>query len=548
MHRMLPSGFAMPGRICEHMHTHSRGIAGVVVVLSIVLVIPVGVAHASLPSYPPTMPSTSYPKFKSCSSSQKDFLRQAFRLGHYYAWRADRLVDYMDAKAKPEERELWDRDFVAGQTAVPSGRRWFGRYNHDRLRFVHKALGKVAGRFAGNGKGLKRIRKLRCGSPPGNRLAKDAHTDGCPGNNPGGSGPPAAYHAPVGVIVTCGSFWNSATNPFVSFETRVSEAARTLVHEVVHYVRVGTKWVWDRRRCKEGKKKKKCYGAKRATLLADKKPGWAIRNNANYEYFAWAVGQHEPTYTGVWADKESPGTGALFFDLTWDQLVGRWQELGSHQYLADVETYVRGGQRRYAALWRVGSGNGALHSAPFTPFVETWRQLKANQDLIDVEVFRAGGQRRYLGVYRHKAPGATGDGGLLLGLDWKGLNDARSRFASAAYLADLETYVENGKRKYVGVWRVGSGGDALIRTTSAKVFNAEKKKLDKTLQLIDFERYLTPGGKVGLIGIWRPAPGPGRGLYRGLPLTDFVDKWQQAQPNRTLIDLEEYSALAARIR
>ena len=55
-----------------------------------------------------------------------------------------------------------------------------------------------------------------------------------------------------------------------------------------------------------------------------------------------------------------PCTGGLFYGLSWDDLVSRWKELGGNQYLADVEVYEEKGQRRFAAVWRIGRGNGAL--------------------------------------------------------------------------------------------------------------------------------------------------------------------------------------------
>jgi hypothetical protein len=65
--------------------------------------------------------------------------------------------------------------------------------------------------------------------------------------------------------------------------------------------------------------------------------------------------QQEPAFAGVWSSKEPGGTGGLFHGMSWDALVSRWKELGGNQYLADVEVYEVDGERRYAAVWRVGA-------------------------------------------------------------------------------------------------------------------------------------------------------------------------------------------------
>jgi polyglycine hydrolase-like protein len=116
-----------------------------------------------------------------------------------------------------------------------------------------------------------------------------------------------------------------------------------------------------------------------------------------------AVARQEPAFAGFWSDKEPGGVGGLFYGLTWDALVARWKELGArNQYLADVETYEVNGQRRYAAIWRVGAGNGALWASPWTEFAKRWTEWKDTQDLIDLEVYESDGKLMYLGVFRDK--------------------------------------------------------------------------------------------------------------------------------------------------
>ena len=97
----------------------------------------------------------------------------------------------------------------------------------------------------------------------------------------------------------------------------------------------------------------------------------------------------------------------------------RWKELGENQYLADVESYVVNGQRRYLAVWRVGKGNGALFASTWGEFTKKFAEWKETQDLIDVEAYKSGDTWMFLGVFRHKQE-KTGDGGLLAGLTLAG--------------------------------------------------------------------------------------------------------------------------------
>src|SRR5688572_27242091 len=139
--------------------------------------------------------------------------------------------------------------------------------------------------------------------------------------------------------------------------------------------------------------------------------------------------RQEPAFAGFWSDKEPGGIGGLFHDLSWDGLVSRWKELAArNQYLADVEVYEVNGQPRYAAVWRVGRGNGALWASPWAEFAKKWTEWKTTQDLIDLEVYESDGKVMYLGVFRHKQ-GADGDGGLLAGLTWQDLVAKRKELA-----------------------------------------------------------------------------------------------------------------------
>jgi hypothetical protein len=502
-----------------------------------------GLAGGGREGYPPDMPDTPFPEFKGCSAAQEAVLKKAWRHAHYYTWRADKLLDHMFSQPETQRDELWNRDYVDGDKTAPSPRTWFGPYNGGRANKVREAIDKARRRFENRGDVVKGIKTLRCGQPIVPKA--DQHTDLCPGSNIGGNGPPGGYHAPVGTIVTCPPFWDTVGNNFISPEARLNLSARCLVHEIFHWLSVDAKYVTD---FHGGLlEKDKYYGVSKSLYLAEHKPDWAIYNNDNYAWFIYYVGGYEPSYSAVWGGKDPGGTGAFFVDLSWEELTSWWNKLAANQYLNDVETYVKGGERRYIAVWRVGKGNGALWASEWIEFSRKWNELRKTQDLIDVEVYRSGDRWIYLGVYRVKQAGVNGDGGLLAGLSWEELVDWREKLAKESYLADVETYVEGGKRKFVAVWRVGKGTGGLYWQNNWPDFGDTLNKLRPTQQLIDFEKFLSSDGKWNYLGVWR-AGKPTGPFLTGVPLTRLFSEWDKRKTTDTLLSVEEYSALPARIK
>src|SRR5262245_27581593 len=192
--------------------------------------------------FPPEMPATPYPDIKGCSNNQVANLKKAWRLAHYYTWRADRLMDHILAQSEDQRQELWDRDFVADEYSS-SPRRWFGPYNRERAGIVRDALDKARKRFEMKGGVVDGVRVLRCGQPIAAAIDKD--TEVCPAGNPKADGPPSAYHAQVGTIVTCPSFWDLLGYQSVEPNVRLSLAARILVHVMFHWLSSGGRYVTD---------------------------------------------------------------------------------------------------------------------------------------------------------------------------------------------------------------------------------------------------------------------------------------------------------------
>ena len=256
----------------------------------------------------------------------------------------------------------------------------------------------------------------------------------------------------------------------------------------------------------------------------------------------------DPIFAAVWSEKEA-GTGGLFIDQTWESLVSHWKDLGSNQYLADVEVYRHNGQLRFAGMWRIGSGNGALLLTDWEAFSKKWKELQDSQELIDIEIFPADGGLKYLGVWRDK-PGPKrgkfgGSGAFFVGLTWDQLVARWKELAKDQYLAKIETYVVNGKRLFAGVWRVGSGNGALYGMGDWPKFAAMKKSLDATQEMIDFEMYQEEDGQWSFLGVWRNSgkqAGPLQAsindkIFKPTRANDFLERVGKTKPKHTLVNI-----------
>lgn len=112
-------------------------------------------------------------------------------------------------------------------------------------------------------------------------------------------------------------------------------------------------------------------------------------------------------FLGVWQRKPraDDSAGALFVDLSWHELQARHKATGKGQYLADVVTYLKGGQRVFAGVWRVGGDNGALYlQTRWIDFVARQRELDGTQKLIDFNPYQTPeGEWKFIGVWKPAA-------------------------------------------------------------------------------------------------------------------------------------------------
>ena len=204
-------------------------------------------------------------------------------------------------------------------------------------------------------------------------------------------------------------------------------------------------------------------------------------------------------------------------------------------------------------MWRIGAGNGAFLAAPWNDFVKTWKELQDTQELIDLEMVSAADGWKFLGVWRRRQPSpprrkqepGKGSGALFVGLTWDQLLAKRDELGAEQYLADVKTYVSDGKRLFAGVWRVGQGNGALYWLKDWSQFVEQKRRLDATQEMLDFEMFQTEDGEWNFIGVWRASAQSGPldasrddKTFKPLTAAQFVDKWKARIQTATLTGLE----------
>jgi hypothetical protein len=265
---------------------------------------------------------------------------------------------------------------------------------------------------------------------------------------------------------------------------------------------------------------------------------------------AHAAVQGDPVFAGTWSAKDPGGTGALFHDMKWEGLVEQWKLRGAEgQYLAHATAYQRDGQWRFAAVWRWGAGNGALLLAPRDAFLKVWNDLKATQELMALDVINDAGTIKFLGVWRLKLPATQAAGALYLDMDWESLVERHRTLGGPQHLASVAAYTINGKQRFAGTWRVGPGHGGLFLLHDWPAFLAQKKALDATQELIDFEMFQSGHGEWRYLGVWRASgdrAGPldassSPSAFQPLSASQLIDHWENRRGQATLTGLTAFN-------
>lgn len=244
-----------------------------------------------------------------------------------------------------------------------------------------------------------------------------------------------------------------------------------------------------------------------------------------------------PQYQGVWHQGQVAGfTSGL---LSRDAFLESGQGLAeSGLRLVDVETSILNGRRVYAGHWTTGTGSN-LFSGPLRPL--RMRQLRATRRddglrLVDFEIFRTpSGARRYLGVWRN----GTGREVLTRPLrEAQFLARGAELTGEGLRLIDVEIERINGRTLYSGLFRSGSGSNFITTPETGVAFRARRDEMVADgLELVDLER-VRIDGQLLFAGVWSSGNGESRiSRQRGFgPFLVFSQ--QQFNEDKHLADFE----------
>jgi hypothetical protein len=250
-------------------------------------------------------------------------------------------------------------------------------------------------------------------------------------------------------------------------------------------------------------------------------------------------------FAGVW----QTGTGKQDFavDLSFEEFAAKHQALsgdgpGGGLRLASFRTYEDGGQRRWAAIWREGTGR-QLFAADLTwDGFETQHQsaLAAGARIELLQTYQDGGLRLYAAYWRE------GGGQQLVTADmtWE---DFSAKYTEAKdgglRLACFQTYLDQGRRLWLGTWREGDGPHLLAADLDQAGFLAKDQEIaSQGVRVRHFQVY-QDGGNTLWAGAWRASQAEQDLLQRA----SFLEFKARHDANEArglrLVDLEALPAL-----
>ena len=258
---------------------------------------PIGLTFDNLPTkkdpvsgidFPSDMPAIHYPEFIGCNAADRKKVEEGWAYGHFSAWRAQQLVNYI--AGRDNKAELWSKGFVEGDKDVNwSPRAWFGEFKDSRYRFpfIREAINKLWNdRFLAK----KYHFKVKC------REKENEGPHPCYIKDDDGSFKYSANHILLGTINFCPAFFEKDS---------IRSRAQTVVHELFHWLSVDGLYVTDIHThsdkvggiCKP--KKQSIYGTVVALHMATAEGCFgnetlhremAARSNDNYAYFIQRLG------------------------------------------------------------------------------------------------------------------------------------------------------------------------------------------------------------------------------------------------------------------
>jgi hypothetical protein len=205
-----------------------------------------------------------------------------------------------------------------------------------------------------------------------------------------------------------------------------------------------------------------------------------------------------PTDIETWTDggrrlwggifRSGPDSSLIITGMDGDAFLKRWSKLNNDEEmrLIDLEVYQDKGKLKWAGAFRNGTEESSLWvGQDRDPFKVKWQQLvNSGVRLVDLEVYKgASGKNVYAGVFLD-APGSYG---MWNAVTWDKFLE-RWKGSGSNGLADIESYVEGGKRVYDGVILGGSGAEEVTQPADLEALHAKwREMLAKGFRLTHLE-------------------------------------------------------------
>ena len=194
-------------------------------------------------------------------------------------------------------------------------------------------------------------------------------------------------------------------------------------------------------------------------------------------------------------------------NMTGERFNERWEEYNNKGYrLVDQESYIRGGERNYAAIWIDNTEEykwGSWYGLTRTQYQEKVNELKSTHMLIDFEAYTSGGSTGYACAWVEEKKGLQWQASS--GLTTDEMTDNYKTYEKDYRVHDIESYKVGGNQRYAVIWIKNTNGreSKQFRNMTRKDYlNRLYRYQDLGYRLTDFEQYETNSG-TRYATVWR---------------------------------------------
>ncbi|MHC4172238.1 MAG: serine hydrolase domain-containing protein [Planctomycetota bacterium] len=265
---------------------------------------------------------------------------------------------------------------------------------------------------------------------------------------------------------------------------------------------------------------------------------------------AYSAHASQDRFGGVFHDGDDAHN--LLAGMTWTELGAQMKEFGEvGQKLVDVEIIQRQGMSTrgcdppvFAGVWREGDyGQSLVGGLSWPDFfaAATEQRQRYGMWIVDIETHVECGVRKYVGVFNRTVVRGILDRPQMIknSMTWEAFVWFFATYHSAGYhMIDMETYVDNGTRYWAAIWNIGTK-DEWLYAWSRKEFEQNQESVNGSQRLVDMESWLDEGGRV-VAGLFYGSADPAI-MELGENWQKFIPYWEElSKDKKRLVDLEVF--------